>query len=195
MSGLSEEGKKALTAVVAAGAADGAVKLEEFTHHPWSVDSVTLSLDEAGPFAELMAGVAADTYGSAITFPGGSFLLLYSGKSGYLISSAFTRDFQDRVEGMAKREVLALGEASNILINPLVGRLAKAWGISLIISAPKTAISSRRDHLTRALESCKAGGTLAATFAVKLESTQPFSECLLFLFLDAALVEKFSRPG
>lgn len=192
MSGLSDAGKSALTAVVAAGAEECAAKLADFTHHPWSVESVTLSLDEAGPFAELMSGVAADTYGSSITFPGGSFLLLYSGKSGYLISSAFTRDFQDRVEGMAKREVLALGEASNILINPLVGRLAKAWGTSLIISAPKTAISSRRDHLTRALDSCKVGGNLVATLAVKLASTQLFSECHLLLFLDAALVEKLA---
>ena len=193
MSLLSDDGRKVLTAIVAAGAEECAAKLADFTHHPWSVESVTLSLDEAGPFAALMEGVAADTYGCTITFPGGSFLLLYSGKSGYLISSAFTRDFQDRVEGMSKREVLALGEASNILINPLVGRLAKAWGASLIISSPKTAISSRRDHLTRALESSKKGSGLAATFAVKLASTQLFSECHLLLFLDAAMVEKIAK--
>ena len=157
---------------------------------------MTLSLDEAGPFADQMSSTAGDTYGSRVTFKGGSFLLLFSGKSGYLISSAFTRDFQERVESMPKRESHALGEASNILLNPLVGHLAKAWGMTLIISAPKTSVSSRRDHLTRSLEVYKDGNRLAATFAVKLVSTQLFSECLLLLFLDAALVETIAaKPG
>ena len=115
MSELSEDGKRALSGLIAAGAEACAEKLAGFTHHPWSVDSVTLSLDEAGPFAEQLSSVAADTYGSHLTFQGGSFLLLYSGKSGYMISSAFTRDFQERVENMPKREANALsavGEAA-----------------------------------------------------------------------------------
>lgn len=189
---LSEDAQKALTAVVAAGAAGCAAKLGEVTHHEWSVDGVTVSLDEAGPFAEVLASVAVDHYGSHLSFPGGSFLVLCSGKSGYLITSAFTRDVQDRVESMPKREAHALGEVSNIMLNPMLGHLAKAWGMSLIISSPKSGLASQREHLSRALARYKEGAPLASTFFVKLASRQLFSECLLLLFLDRNLVEKIA---
>ena len=189
---LSEETQKALTAVVAAGAAECAGKLGEVTHHEWGVDAVTLSLDEAGPFASLLASVAVDHYGAHLTFPGGSFLVLCSGKSGYLIATAFTRDVQDRVESMHKREAHALGEVSNIMLNPMMGHLAKAWGLSLIISSPKTGLASQRDHLAKALARYKDGTPLASTFFVKLGSRQLFSECLLLLFLDKNFVAKIA---
>ncbi len=189
---LSEDAQKALTAVVAAGAAGCASKLGEVTHHEWSVDGVTVSLDEAGPFAEVLASVAVDHYGSHLSFPGGSFLVLCSGKSGYLITSAFTRDVQDRVESMPKREAHALGEVSNIMLNPMLGHLAKAWGMSLIISSPKSGLASQREHLSRALARYKEGTPLASTFFIKLVSRQLFSECLLLLFLDRSLVEKIA---
>ena len=182
----------ALTAVVAEGAAACAAKLAEVTYAPWSVESVVFAEAESGPFADMLTAVAADTYGSHLGFPGGSFLLLYSGKSAYLIATAFTRDFQDRVESLPKREAHALGEVSNILLNPMMGALAKARGAGLIISAPKTGIASRRDHLANAVARYKAAGAFPAAFVVKLASSQLFSECLLLLFLDPAAAPLFA---
>jgi hypothetical protein len=189
---LPEEAQKSLTAVVAEGGAACAAKLGEITHHDWSVNGVTLSLDEAGPFADLLASVAVDHYGAHLTFPGGSFLVLCSGKSGYLIATAFTRDVQDRVESLHKREAHALGEVSNIVLNPMVGILAKAWGARLIISAPKSGLASQRDHLANALARYKEGNPLAASFFVKLGSRGLFSECVLLLFLDRDFVSKIA---
>lgn len=188
----SDEEQKALASVVAAGAGACAAKLGEITHHEWSVDGVTLSLDEAGPFAELLASAANDHYGAHLSFPGGSFLLLCAGKSGYLISSAFTRDVQDRVESMPKREAHALGEVSNIALNPMLGHMAKAWGMTLIISSPQSGLASRRDHLSKALARYAEGVPLALTFFVKLVSRRLFSECSLLLFLDRDLVAKIA---
>jgi hypothetical protein len=192
---LSKEAGDSLASVVAAGVALSAARLEEITHDPWRVLSVSLSQDEAGPFADAHASVAGDHYGSHFTFPGGSFLLLYSGKTGYLVTTAFTRDFQDSVENLPKRESVALGEVSNVLLNPLVGHLAKSWGLRLIISAPETKIASPRDHLTRALARYQAADRLAATFFAHLDSPQLFSECKLMLFLDRGLVARLSGPS
>ncbi len=192
---LSQEAADALTAVVAEAASFSAERLKEITHDPWRVISAALSQDEAGPFAAEHASVSGDHYGSQITFPGGSFLLLFSGKTGYLVTTAFTRDFQDRVENMPKRESAALGEVSNVLLNPFVGHLAKAWGQRLIISAPETKIASPRDHLLRALARYPAEPGLGAAFFVHLDSPQLFSECRIMLFLDRSFVARIARPG
>jgi hypothetical protein len=190
---LAREAGDALTAAVAAGIALSAARLEEVTHDSWRVLTVALSQDEAGPFAGAHASVAVDHYGSHFSFPGGSFLVLFSGKTGYLITTAFTRDFQDRLENMPKRESATLGEVSNVLLNPLLGHLAKAWGQRLLISAPETRIASPRDHLTRALARYKDSDRLAATFFVHLDSPQLFSDCRIMLFLDSGLVARL--PG
>jgi hypothetical protein len=189
------EGGDALLPAVAEGVAFSAARLEEITHDPWRVLSVASSRDEAGPFAAAHASVSGDHYGSHFTFSGGSFLVLYSGKTGYLVTTAFTRDFQDRVENMTKREAVTLGEVSNVLLNPLVGHLAKAWGQRLIISAPQTHISSPRDHLTRALARYAEANRLAATFFAHLDSPQLFSECKIMLFLDRGLVARLAGPA
>jgi hypothetical protein len=185
---LTVAGRKALTEVVSAGIDLSAARLAAATHDAWRVAGVALSLDEAGPFASENSSVTGDTYGSHFTFAGGSFLVLFSGKSGDLVTAAFTRDFQERVENMIKRESVALGEVANILLNPLVGHLAKAFGVRLIISAPQTQIASPRDHLTRALERYRGGERLAATFFAALNSPQLFSDCRVLLFLNQALV-------
>jgi hypothetical protein len=191
---LSPDVQKSLTAVVAAGVAGCAAKLGDATHDPWRVAEVTLSLEQEGPFSAVFDSVVNDHYGSYLTFPGGSLVVLFSGKCGYLVTNAFTRDIQDRVEGLNQREASALGEIANIVLNPLVGHLAKAWGISLVVSAPQTRISSRRDHLTKALEPYgvgeRDGDRLAATFFVKLACDELFSECQILLFLDHDLVSK-----
>lgn len=192
----SEAAQAALIGVVTAGAKECAAKLSEITHHEWGVDGVQLSLDEAGPFANVLASVAQDHYGAHLHFPGGSFLVLCGGKSGYLIATAFTRDVQDRVESMDKREAHSLAEVSNIMLNPMMGHLAKAWGMSLIISGPKAGLASQRDHLTRALARYGADKTpLAATFFIKLGSRALFSECLLLLFLDRDFTAKVAGDG
>jgi hypothetical protein len=192
---LSKDAGEALTATVAAGVALSAARLEEITHDPWRVLSVALSQDEAGPFADAHSSLAGDHYGSHITFPGGSFLLLFSGKTGYLVTTAFTRDVQDRVENLPKREAVALGEVSNVLLNPFVGHLAKTWGLRLIISAPETKIASPRDHLTRALSRYQAADSLAAAFFAHLDSPQLFSECKIMLFLERGLVARLAGPA
>jgi hypothetical protein len=192
---IAQQAGDALTAVVAEGVKLSAARLEEITHDPWRVLSVELSQDEAGPFAAAHSSVSGDHYGSHFSFPGGSFLVLYSGKTGYLITTAFTRDVQDQVENMAKRESVALGEVSNVLINPLVGHLAETWGLRLIISAPETRIASPRDHLTRALARYANGDGLAATFFAHLDSPQLFSECKIMLFLDRGLVGRIAGPA
>ena len=184
---LTKDAGDALTAVVSAGVRSTAACLAEVAHQPWRVLSVALSQDEAGPFADAHASVGGDHYGSHFTFQGGSILVLFSGKTGYLVTNAFTRDFQDRIEHMPKRESVALGEVSNVMLNPLVGHLAKSWGRRLIISAPETKIGSPRDHLTRALSHYGAD-RLAATFFAHLDSPQLFSECRIMLFLDRGLV-------
>jgi hypothetical protein len=193
---LSNDAQKSLTAVVAAGVARCAQKLGDATHDPWRVAEVTLSLEQAGPFAAVFDGVVNDHYGSFLTFPGGSLVVLFAGKSGYLVTNAFTRDIQDRVEGLNQREASTLGEIANIVLNPLVGHLAKAWGISLVVSAPSTRIASRRDHLTKALEPYGVGGRdgdrLAATFFVRLACDELFSEGQILLFLDQDLVAKIA---
>lgn len=189
---VSEPGRQPLTDVITAGAGLCAAKLGEVTRHPWLVAEVALSLDEAGPFADVFASVANDHYGSQLTFPGGVIVFLASDKSGYLVANAFTRAVRDRVEGMNQREAHALGEVANILLNPLVGHLAKSWGVSLIISAPQTRIASRRDHLTYALALSDMGDRLAATFYIKLTGEPVFGECELLLFLQQALVDKIT---
>jgi hypothetical protein len=93
---------------------------------------------------------------------------------------------------MPKRESVTLGEVSNVLLNPLVGHLAKVWSLRLIISAPETRIASPRDHLTRALSRYQAADRLAATFFAHLDSPQLFSECKIMLFLDRGLVERLA---
>lgn len=188
----SEEAQKVLTAAVAAGAQGCTLKLGEITHHEWAVDGVALNLDETGPFSSQLGAIANDHYGTSLTFAGGSFLVLCSGKSGYLISTAFTRDVQDRVESMHKREAHTLGEVSNIMLNPMVGHLAKACGMSLIISSPKTRLSSQRDHMAKALERYPQSAPLAASLFVKLTSRRLSSEYWLLVFLDRTFVDKIA---
>src|SRR5258708_641144 len=97
---LTKAAGDALTAVVAAGVRSSAACLGEVAHEPWRVLSVALSLDEAGPFADAHAAIGGDHYGSHFAFQGGSILVLFSGKTGFLVTTAFTRDFQDRIEHM-----------------------------------------------------------------------------------------------
>lgn len=188
---LSAQETALVRAVVREGAQACASRLAEITYNPWSVDEVD-SAESEEAFADLLAGVAADTYGSHLTFPGGSFLLLYSGKSAYLIATAFTRDFQDRVESLPKRDAHALGEVSNIMLNPMMGRLAKAAGAPLIISAPKTGIASRRDHFAQAVARYEDAGSFPVVVRVRLGSSQLHSQCLLLLLLDPATASAFA---
>jgi hypothetical protein len=189
---MTEEGRKALTDVVAAGLDQCAKKLGEATHDPWHVAELTLSVDEAGPFSAVLDSVVNDHYGSLLSFPGGSFLFLFTGKSGYLITNAFTRDVQDRVEGLNQREANALGELANIAVNPLVGHLAKSWGFRLVVSSPSTRIASRRDHLTSALTAYAGADGLAAAYYARLVCDSLFSECQVLIFLERVLVEAIS---
>jgi hypothetical protein len=191
---LSKEAGDRLTSVVAEGVRGSASRLAELTNDPWRVLSVDLSEDEAGPFAEAHASVASDHYGSHFTFEGGSFLVLFSGKTGYRVTNAFTREVQDRVESIPKRESVALGEISNVMLNPLIGHLAKSWGRRLIISAPETKIGSPRDQLTRALARY-GSDRLAATFFAHLDSPKLSSECRIMLFLEKDLIERISARG
>jgi hypothetical protein len=191
---LSEEARKSLTGVVAAGVELSAARLAEATHDAWRAAGVSLSL-EAAPFAAEHEGAAVDHYGSHFTFRGGSFLVLFSGKSGYLVASAFTRDYRERVENLAQRDCAALGEVANILLNPLVGHLAAAWGERIIISAPQTSVAGPREHLHRALERYRGAERLAATFLSVLESSELFSECRVLMFLDRDLVGRVAAAG
>jgi len=191
---LSDPARLALESAVAAGAKDCAAKLGTATGREWGVDGVALSLEEPGALADLHASVAGDHYGAHLTFPGGSFLVLCGGKDGYLIASAFARDVHERVESLPKREAHALGEVANIMLNPLLERLAKARGAGLIISGPRTGLASRRDHLSKALARYRDGAELAATFLVKLASRSLPGGCLLLVFLDRDFIEKIS-PG
>jgi chemotaxis protein CheY-P-specific phosphatase CheC len=183
----------ALTGVVAAGVENCAARLGEITHVPWRVLSVALSHDDEGPFTDAHSSVVGDHYGSHFSFKGGRFLVLFSGKTGYLVTTAFTRDFKDHLENMPKRESSALGEVSNVMLNPLIGHLAKQWGRRLMISTPETRIASPRDHLTRALSHYGEADRLAATFFAHLESPGLFSECRIMLFLDRVLLD--GLPG
>ncbi|MEK7383034.1 MAG: hypothetical protein AAB262_07080 [Elusimicrobiota bacterium] len=189
---LSAEARKALTTAVTAGVKDCAAKLGEVTFSEWNVDGVTLSLDEAGPFADLLASIDNDHYGAHLSFPGGSFLVLCTSKSGYLITNAFTRAVPDRVESIPKREARSLGEVSNIMLNAMLGHFAKAWDRDIIISSPKTGIAKQRDHLAKALALYREEAPLAATFLAKLASRRLLSECLLLIFLDKDSVEKIA---
>lgn len=188
---LSNEEAAVVRAVVREGADASARRLAEITYEEWTVDAVQSGESEEA-FADVLAHVAADTYGSHLSFPGGSFLLLYSGKSAYLIATAFTRDFQDRVESLPKRDALALSEVSNILLNPMMGRLAKAAGAALIISAPKTGIASKRDHFIQAVARYKDAGSFPVVVRVKLASARLNSSCLMLLFLDPAAASAFA---
>jgi len=192
---LSEAERKALTEVVSAGAALAAAKFGEATKHAWRATEVILSVDEEGPFADVFSSVENDHYGSQFAFPGGVLLFLADGKSGYLIANAFTRQVRDRVEGLNQREAHALGEVSNILLNPLVGHLAKSWGMSLFVSAPQTRIASRRDHLSYALTVSDLGDKLAAAFFIKLAGEAAFGDCEILLFLQRALVDKIAASA
>jgi hypothetical protein len=136
--------------------------------------------------------IVNDHYGTLLSFPGGSFLFLFAGKAGYLVTNAFTRDVQDRVEGLNQREGNALGELTNIVLNPLVGHLAQAWGFRLVVSSPSTRIASRRDHLTAALGAYAQGDALAAAFYAKLTCDSLLSDCELLIFLERVLVDVIS---
>jgi len=178
---------EALTKLMAEGAAKSAEKLTLVTNDAWRVDKVELSVEDGAPFEALLSGIAKDHYGSHFSVPGATFLVMFAGKSGYLVTTAFTRDHQDRVEGMEKRESKALGEVANIFLNPLIGHLAAAWKRGMIISAPAMQVASQRDLLTQALSRFKDKDKLAATFFIKLASPNLFSECLVLIFLDAEL--------
>ena len=190
---MTEQEKSALTAVVSEGLAQCAKTLTQATHDLWRVHSLVLSLENAGPFSTAFDSVANDHYGASLQFPGGSFVFLFSGKSGFLATNAFTRDAQDRVENFNQREVRALGELANIALNPLVGHLAKAWGFRLVVSAPQSRIASRRDHLASALSAYAGQDTLAAAFYAKLQCDSLFSECDLLIFLERVLVEAVTK--
>ena len=191
---LSEETKKSLVAAVGAGARDCAARLGKVTRKEWTVGDVALSLDEAGPFGDLLASVANDHYGAHLTFPGGSFLVVCSGKDGYYLASAFTRGVSDRVDALHKWEAPAFGEVSSIALNPMLDRVAEAWGQDLLIlSAPQAEIASQRDHLARALSRYRAGSPLDAAFLVKMSA--PGHECLLVLFLDREFVGRITARG
>jgi hypothetical protein len=171
------------------GAALSAESLSGLTHDPWVVDKVELSVEGGEPFEAMLAGVAKDHYGSHFSIPGATFLVLFTGKSGYLVTTAFTRDHQDRVEGLDKRESRTLAEAANIFLNPFIGRLADAWKRRIVISAPMMEVASQRDLLTQALGRFKDKEKLAASFFIRLASPNLFSECTLVIFLDAELAE------
>ncbi|MBI3552124.1 MAG: hypothetical protein HY077_06365 [Elusimicrobia bacterium] len=179
--------RDALAKLIADGAAKSAESLSGLTDNKWAVEKVELSVEEGAPFEAMLAGIAKDHYGSHFSIPGATFLVLFTGKSGYLVTTAFTRDHQDRVEGLEKRESKALAEAANIFLNPMIGHLAAAWKRTIIISAPDMQVASQRDLLTAALARFKDKDRLAATFFIKLSSQNLFSECSILIFLDAEL--------
>jgi hypothetical protein len=191
----SEEAGSGLTGAVAAGAEAGAKRLAEATRDPWRVAGVALSVADEGPFAAEHASVAGDHYGSHFTFPGGSVLVLFSGKSGFLVASAFTRDHEEAVEHLSKRESLILGEVANILLNPLIAHLADVWDQHILVSAPRTKIASPREHLAAALERYRNAEPLAASFFISLASSRLSGECRVLLFLDRSLVGRISAGG
>ena len=83
--------REALKALMEAGGAKAAEKLADATGEKWRVESVAVSIEDAGPFDALMNSAAKDHYGSHFSIPGASFVVMFPGKSGYLVSTAFTR--------------------------------------------------------------------------------------------------------
>lgn len=177
----------ALKAVAAAGAELSAERLASVTHDVWRTGEVSLSLDEKAPYVDSAAS-AGDHYGSHFTFPGGVFLILFTGKSARLITSAFTRDFPERLENMPGRDAAAAAEAANILINPFAGRLAEAWKTRLIVSAPRSRAASPRVLLDEALARLRAEDRPAAVLHVALNAPHLFSECQILLLLGRELM-------
>lgn len=189
---LPPEALDALAAAVAPGLELCAAALGSATHDPWSVLKFSVQPGDPAPFAELSDFIAADSYGSLLTFAGGSFLVLFSGKSAYLAGSAFTREAQDSLENLEHREERAVAELSNVLLNPLVGHLAKIAASRLIVSAPKTRIASRRDHLSAALARYGSGNPLAAAADASLASEPLSAECRILVFFEESLAAKLA---
>jgi hypothetical protein len=176
-----------LTKLIEEGALLSAQSLSQATNSPWRVDKVELNLEEGAPFERMLASIAKDHYGSHFSIPGATFLVLFTGKSGYLATAAFTREHLDRVEDMDNRESKALAELANIFLNPLIGRLAEEWKRPIIISAPRMDVASQRDLLTQALASFGDKEKLAATFHLTFSSPDLASECAVLIFLASEL--------
>jgi hypothetical protein len=180
---------EALKALVSEGASLSAGKLTELTGCEWVLDKVELSIEDGAPFDRLLAGIARDHYGSHFSIDGATFLVMFSGKSGYLVSTSFTRDHQDLLESMDKRELRTLAEAANIFLNPMIGHFAQAWKKPIIVSAPRMQVSSQRDLLATALQSFKDRDRLSCSFLIRLASPNLFSDCMIAIFLHEALTE------
>jgi len=181
--------REALRALVAEGGAKAAEKLGEATGEKWVIESVALSVEDDAVFEPLLAGIAKDHYGSHFSIPGAGIVVMFPGKSGYLVSTAFTRDHQDQVESMDKRELKSLAEIANIFLNPLIGHLAAAWRRTVILSAPKMEVASQRDLVTAALARFQDKEKLAASLLIKLSSPNLFSQCAVAIFLDSSLAD------
>jgi hypothetical protein len=179
----------ALGELVREGGEKSAALLTNATGNKWGVAGVAVSGSDDVPFEKILDGVARDHYGSHFTVPGATFLVVFSGKSGYLVTTAFTRDHQDSVEGMPKLESRALAEVANMLLNPLLGHLSAAWKRRLMISAPKMQIASPRDLLLDALARFKEKNALAGAVHLQLSSSDLFSDCSVLMFLDAELIK------
>lgn len=178
--------RDALAALVSEAAALTAAKLAEATREKWRVDSVAFGVEDGAAFEPLLASIAKDHYGSRFTVPGAAFVVIFGGKSGYLASTAFTRDHQDQLESLEKRELRTLAELANVILNPLVGRFAEGWKRPLILSSPEMRVASPRELITSALGRFEAEEKLAATALIKLSSPDLFSDCAIAVFLGEA---------
>lgn len=141
----------AVRRILADGASRCSDPLKKISQSDWSIEEISTDAEAAGALERMMDESVDAAYGSWFTVPGAAFLIVIPRACGLRLTDRFTKEHAEIVDTLERREIVALAEIANILVNAFVTSLAQALDEDLIVSAPTPMLESSRDLLASTL--------------------------------------------
>jgi len=120
-------------------------------------------------------------------------LLMFSKSSAKAVSDVVTKPYRKKMSRLDGLVQLTVGEVANILGYGVVGALADAIDIPIILSVPKLSEGPKVNLLAEAFEDYDGRKDTLLLSQVELYSTSLMAECSILIILDTKSVKKYVR--
>lgn len=187
----ADPGEEALLRLIEDGVSSSATALAEVSKTNWTTQTVSINADGVESIRSRMASDPKSYYGSYVSMPGATFLMMVPQDRGASLAKAFLGERSVRHGASAPREAECISEIANIVVHAIVNSLAGACDEPFFLSAPQMVLDKKSSLLSVALEKLQSTGESYAVMAyVHLSSDKLSSDCTVLLFLSAAFHER-----
>ncbi|MFH2202454.1 MAG: hypothetical protein ABIJ96_05035 [Elusimicrobiota bacterium] len=120
-------------------------------------------------------------------------LFLYAQGSAEAVCDVVTRPYREKMSKLSNLVTLTVGEVSNILGHGIVGALADAIEVPIILSVPQISEGPKVDLLADAFKDYDGRKDTLLLSQVELYSMSLKAECTILFILDTKSIKKYVR--